>query len=121
MDLELDFAPDPSDGLDERDLAWVSAVLEIEGAFFVEKQKRGHAGKEYLYPRIKLETTNEWVVDRLMDKTRMGRKYFHPARKEGHRDQWIWSVSKRRDVQALAVEILPYLSPARREKVLEVL
>ena len=102
------------------DLGWLVGIVEGEGSFSVNKTARGIAPRFYLY------SPDEWVVDRCLQITGMGRKYIRPEATasrlrpgKGHRYGWV--VSKIKDVEALYTEIQPHLSPRLRERLLETL
>ena len=100
------------------DLGWLVGIVEGEGTFSVNKTRRSTTPRFYLY------SPDEWVVDRCLQVTGMGRKYVRPEGKgnrpgNGHRYGWV--VSKIKDVETLYAEIQPHLSPRLRERLLETL
>ena len=93
-------------------------IIEGEGTFSTNKTR------SYTAPRFYLYSPDEWVVDRCIEVTGLGRKYVRPEAKtprmrpgKGHRYGWV--VSRRDELQALYAEILPHLSPRLRERLNE--
>lgn len=99
------------------DLGWLVGIVEGEGTFSINKTTRGSAPRFYLY------SPDEWVVDRCLQITGMGRKYVRPEDKtlarpgKGHRYGWV--VSKAKEVETLYAELQLHLSPRLRERLLE--
>ena|SRR5918998_1576694 len=99
------------------DHGWLVGIVEGEGTFSVNKTARGTAPRVYLY------SPDEWVVDRCLQITGMGRKYVRPEepprRRPGKGHRYGWVVSKVKEVEALYAELQPHLSPRLRERLLE--
>jgi hypothetical protein len=99
------------------DLGWLVGIAEGEGTFSVNKTARGTAPRFYLY------SPDEWVVDRCLQITGMGRKYVRPEGTnrsrpgKGHRYGWV--VSRVKEVETLYAELQPHPSPRLRERLLE--
>jgi hypothetical protein len=102
------------------DLGWLVGIVEGEGSFSVNKLPRG------TYPRFYLYSPDEWVVDKCLRITGMGRKYVRPTPpssngKTGPSKAHLygWIVSKVKEVESLYAELYPHLSPRRQERLLE--
>jgi hypothetical protein len=110
--------------ISDTDRGWIAATLTNKGSFTKNTVHKPN-GKTHVYPRFEFYSTEEWVVDRLMLITGVGRKTFRPEPRatpeaEGY-GMWRWSVAKQDEVRDLALEILPLLPPERRKDVLGVL
>lgn len=109
----------------DTDRGWIAATLSSSGSFTKNTIRRG--GKEWVYPRFEFYSKDEWVVDRLLVLTGVGRKYWRPEPRANPKPAgesyglYRWSVSKQDELRDLAIEILPLLPPERRETVLGVL
>jgi hypothetical protein len=96
---------------------WVAATLSRGATFYknyVSVPLASGKTKRYSYPRVEFFSIDEADIDRLLLYTGYGNKTFRAEREDY--GIWKWSVTRKDDVLDLALEIMPYLPEAKREK-----
>lgn len=99
------------------DAAWVAGIIEGEGTMGLNKFEVGTKRKS---PKayIKVAMTDEDVIKALHQKTGVGTVHGpYPGGgskgAEHWKEQWVWHVSKRKDVRNLLTSILSFLYERR--------
>lgn len=93
------------------ELGWLAGILEGEGSFVVVKGKDG-----YTRFQVVVQMTDEDVINELHRLTGLGTINGPYQRKgrETHKSLWRWQVCYKADIEALCLQILPYMHERRR-------
>ena len=92
-------------------LAWMAGLFEGEGNIQTESWRT----------KLRIKMTDKDVIDRFAEYAGCGTVIFVPRGKAHWKDQWLWSTSKKADVQRLLSDMLPYFGERRAYKTLNVL
>lgn len=102
-------------------IAWVSGILEGEGAFLVS-WKVSKSGQRYPTFRVSCNMCDGDVLQRLGEWSSCGRlREPLPVRNPAHRPVFRWNVNKRADVESLIRRVLPFMGCRRSKKIAELL
>lgn len=103
------------------DLAWLAGLYEGEGSC----STRVGTSKRYGTPMgscsLSLGMTDEDVVRRAREIFGFGKVYREPRQRHGHKDMFVYSVSRFEFVQAAIAMVWPWLGQRRRAQALECL
>ena len=103
---------------EELDIAWAAGILEGEGCFSSDRDKRRKTTKKL---SIRCQMTDQDIILRLHDIFAFGSVYKRKTRHEHHKQAWEWRVTKQDDIETVIYKILPYLGIRRSEKAKELL
>lgn len=91
------------------EIAWVAGLLEGEGCW--SRRSQGRNGWD-----IKLSMSDEDVVYRLQGVTGVGTVNKGTSR-EGHKDMWDWTVSKKEHREWLTGLVYPWMGTRRKARI----
>lgn len=94
------------------EIAWLAGLIEGEGCITTHRQG------DTLSVRLALAMTDEDIVRRCQEMADCGSVRHRPV--PGHKDQWVWDVSARRDVARILLAIYPLMGERRKSKIGEV-
>lgn len=88
--------------------AWLAGIIEGEGTI--------HRVNELGSGRIAVLMTDRDVIDEVYRIAGVGQLYPVPARKSHHKDGYMWTVTSKKNIRAIADRIAPFLMARRREQ-----
>lgn len=98
--------------MSSQDIAYMAGIFDGEG-WFVTNKSTG--------PRAAIAMTDFDVVEKLHEKTGIGRLEGPRSTRSGRKPQLTWIINKHYDVEDFIYAILPFLSHRRTERAKEVL
>lgn len=101
---------------DDAVIYWVAGIIEGEGSIHQNKTHKGG----YLYPRIRVNMTDQDIIQRLFDITGIGTitgPQKAPSRKEHWKENYVWAVSRKEEVFRLLGAIYPILGQRKQAQV----
>ena len=96
------------------EIAWLAGLYEGEGC--LNKDKRRKASY-----RINIVMTDKDVIERLGRVSGVGKVRGQTKQEAHHKDQYRWTVHKRKDIRSILSNILPYLGDRRAHDALNAL
>lgn len=107
--------------ISEADLAWMAGIIEGEGCFVLEKNRRVPCSKTI---RIRVQMCDEDVIRRLLLVSKLGSvngPCRSPSFKDHWKSRWVWAVCQKAQAAALLLRLLPWLGERRAAKALDCL
>ena len=101
--------------LNTQNVSWAIGILEGEGCFSIHKRSNR---PNTISCAIHCEMTDKDTIESLQKVFHTGTICVRQGR-ENHKDSWIWSVQKQKDVFDILLQIMPSLSKRRLEKAQE--
>lgn len=78
------------------DKGWIAGIIDGEGCFLIHRTKTPNRVNKYKYsPELYVCNSEKEIIDKCYELTKIGNVHKRKGRKEGYRDQWIWTVTPR--------------------------